>query len=84
MRTTVAIDDNVLAAAKVRAREQRTTLGRLVETALRRELAGAERPATIPLPVFTSGNGPRPGVDFRSNRALAEVLDDPTGAPESL
>jgi hypothetical protein len=82
MRTTVAIDDNVLAAAKVRAREQRTTLGGLVETALRRELAGTERPVMVPLPVFAAGTGPRPGVDFRSNRALAELLDDPTGAPE--
>jgi hypothetical protein len=35
-----------------------------------------------PLPVFTAGTGPRPGVDLRSNRALAELLDDPAGAPE--
>lgn len=80
MRTTVAIDDNLLAAAKTRARQQGATLGELVEAALRRELADREPAAIVPLPVFTAGTGPRPGVDLRSNRALAELLDRPTGA----
>ncbi len=81
MRTTMAIDDNLLATAKARARERGTTLGGLVEAALRRELAGGDPPATVPLPVFTAGTGPRPGVDLRSNRALSELLDLPDGIP---
>jgi hypothetical protein len=81
MRTTVAIDDNLLTTAKARARERGTTLGGLVEAALRRELANEEPPAAVPLPVFTAGTGPRPGVDLRSNRALAELLDPAEGTP---
>jgi hypothetical protein len=76
MRTTVAVDDHLLAAAKQRARARGQTLGQVVEDALRRELA--EPPmaeAVVDIPVFRGGSGPQPGVDLRSNRALAEVLD---------
>lgn len=75
MRTTVSIDDHILAAAKSAARFRGATLGQLVESALRRELA-APIPASPPeIPVFTNGAGARLGVDLRSNRALAELLD---------
>ncbi|HVX20104.1 MAG TPA: PIN domain-containing protein [Acidimicrobiales bacterium] len=75
MRTTVAIDDHLLAAAKARAREQGGTLGQLVEAALRRELSHEEPSTGVPLPVFTSGTGPRPGVDLRSNRVPTPIGD---------
>ncbi len=76
MRTTVSIDDELLAAAKRRARVRGVTLGAVVEAALRRELS-ASPPATKapPLPVFRGGSGPRPGLDLTSNRALHEALD---------
>ena len=77
MRTTVSISDDLLAAAKRRARERGQTLGEVVDAALRRELLqpghSQERP---PVPVFRGGSGPRPGVDLSSNRALHEVLDE--------
>lgn len=82
MRTTVAIDDHLLARAKDRARERGTTLGRIIEDALRTEL---NRPASgdaPPIPVF-HGGGLRPGVDLSSNRAIQELLDEGT-APEKL
>lgn len=78
MRTTLAIDDELLRAAKRRAQARGVTLGAVVEAALRRELssppdgAGVPRP---PLPVFEGGSGPRPGLDLTSNRALHEALD---------
>lgn len=75
MRTTVAIDDNVLAAAKRRARERGLSLGAVIEDALRASLAPgrpAERP---PIPVFREGTGVRAGVDATSNRALLEAFD---------
>lgn len=79
MRTTVAIDDHLLANAKRRARERGSTLGELVEDALRRELATPPPPAErVPLPVFRGGDGPRPGIDLTSNRALREALDEGT------
>lgn len=77
MRTTVAIDDRLLQAARDAARRRGTTLGHLVEDALRRELASVEaaRPAP-PVPVFTRGTGLRPGVDASSTRGLLAALDD--------
>ncbi len=76
MRTTVAIDDHLLTAAKRRARERGSTLGQLVEDALRRELAVSRDAEPVPIPVFRGGGGPRPGIDLTSNRALREALDE--------
>ncbi|WP_237087265.1 ribbon-helix-helix protein, CopG family, partial [Mycobacterium tuberculosis] len=41
MRTTVSISDEILAAAKRRARERGQSLGAVIEDALRREFAAA-------------------------------------------
>lgn len=77
MRTTVAISDELLAAAKRRARQRGQSLGSVIEDALRRELASVDDEAPRPtVPVFDGGTGPRPGIDLRSNRALHEVLDE--------
>ncbi|MGQ0679782.1 MAG: antitoxin [Actinomycetota bacterium] len=77
MRTTIAIDDEVLGAAKQRARERGITLGELIQGALRRELlADPSTSEAPPVPVFTGGTGPRPGIDLSSNRALNEALDE--------
>lgn len=77
MRTTLSISDELLAAAKRRARERGQTLGAFVDAALQRELSDEDRPtAAPPVPVFRSGTGPRPGIDLRSNRALIEALDE--------
>ncbi|MGH3815284.1 MAG: ribbon-helix-helix protein, CopG family [Pseudonocardiaceae bacterium] len=77
MRTTVSISDELLAAAKRRARERGQSLGSVIEDALRRELATAHDRGPRPkVPVFDGGTGPRPGLDLTSNRALYEVLDE--------
>ncbi len=75
MRTTLAIDDHLLAAAKRRARERDQTLGQVVEDALRRELGESSRRKPVEVPVFRGGDGPLPGIDLRSNRAMRELLD---------
>jgi hypothetical protein len=75
MRTTVAVDDHLLEAAKRRARERGQTLGQIVEDALRRELAEPAACKPSEVPVFRGGDGPLPGVDLRSNSALGELLD---------
>ena len=73
----MGIDDELLAAARRRAREQGESLGQVLEAALRRELASRGDLQDVPLvPVFTGGTGPRPGVDLTSNRALHEALDE--------
>ena len=76
MRTTISIDENLLAAAKEQALLRRQTLSGLLEDALRAELGRhrvAERPT---VPIFTEGSGPRPGVDVSSNRAIHDALDE--------
>lgn len=78
MRTTIAVDDRLLASAKRQARRLGLTLGQLIEEALRRELAsraGGKKPRPI-VPVFRGGGGARPGIDLASNRSLLEVLDE--------
>jgi len=75
MRTTVAVDDHLLTAAKRRARERGQTLGQVIEDALRRELSTPSDAAPDAVPVFRGGDGVRPGVDATSNRALREALD---------
>jgi hypothetical protein len=75
MRTTLAVDDHLLAAAKDRARERGQSLGQIVEDALRRELAEPTGGEPFEVPVFRGGDGPVVGVDLTSNRAVREVLD---------
>lgn len=79
MRTTIALDDRLLAAAKRRARERGETLGQVVEAALRRELAEPQPTVGEPVPVFHGTGGVRPGVDVTSNRALRELLAEDAG-----
>ena len=77
MRTTISIHDELLEAAKRRARERGVTLGTLVEDALRRELSAHDEPAQrVEIPVFEGGTGAHPGLDLDSNRAIAEFLDE--------
>lgn len=77
MRTTVAIDDELLMAAKKRALTLGLTLGEYIERALR-TMPGEDggRRERLPLPVFHGGTGVAPGVDLNSNRALQEFLDE--------
>ena len=76
MRTTIAIDDHILAAAKQRAAARQQTLGEYVEGAVRRSLVELDDRSGNPvIPVFTRGGGLRPGIDLTSNRSLYDALD---------
>ncbi|MDP3969159.1 MAG: ribbon-helix-helix protein, CopG family [Nocardioides sp.] len=85
MRTTVTIDDELLARAKVRAAETRTSLGSVLEDALRAHLDEQVAPsAPAVLPVFRPTTpGLLPGVDLDDSDALARLLEDeaPHAAP---
>jgi hypothetical protein len=76
MRTTVRLNDELLAAAKQRAAVERTTLTALIEDALRRTLA--ERPAAraerFELRRFGDA-ATQPGVDLDDSVALRDLLD---------
>lgn len=77
MRTTVTIDDDLLELAKRRARERKTTLGRLLEEALRAALfredeSRPERSFTL---VTFEGDGVREGIDLDRPSALLAAED---------
>ena len=59
MRTTIAIDDDVLTAAKAIARQKNKTVGQVVSelarNSLRPPVVAAERNAYLPLPVRRAG-----------------------------
>jgi Bacterial antitoxin of type II TA system, VapB len=80
MRTTINIDDDLLAEAKQVAARTGRTLTAVVEDALRESLHRRNRPGmrTIELPVFGEG-GFQPGVDLDDSAALLELMegDDP-------
>ena len=76
MRTTLAIDDRLLELAKRRARERKTTLGRVVEDALRAALSRRAAGAAAPFELVTfRGDGVREGVDLVRTSALLAAED---------
>lgn len=78
MRTTLRIDDHLLAEAKRYAAETGRTLTAVVEDALRERLArhrrGEAGRRALRLP--TAPGGPRPGVDLDDTSRLLEVMED--------
>ena len=79
MKTTLDINDQLLANAKALAAQQRTSLTRLIEEGLQLRLRA--QVATPPrgklrLPVFKGRGGVVAGVDPLSNKAMLEALGD--------
>lgn len=78
MRTTIRLDDNVLADAKRLAAERGTTLTAVIEEALREALARGRGDDASPrpeIPVSRGGRGLQPGVDLDSNAALLDLME---------
>ncbi|HWL01470.1 MAG TPA: CopG family transcriptional regulator [Microbacteriaceae bacterium] len=78
MRTTVNIDDALLAAAKGEALARGRTLSDVVEDGLRRVLhQSATSPVAASVTLRTHGRGGlRPGIDLASSEQLAEILGE--------
>lgn len=79
MKTTLNLNDQLLADAKALAAHQRTSLTRLIEEGLQLRLR--TKTESVPrgrvrLPVFKGRGGLVKGVDPLSNRALLEALGD--------
>lgn len=78
MRTTVNIDDHLLAEAKVRAARSHRSIGDVIDEALRLRFAADDRPATsVSLPTY-GVPGERLLVDIDDRDAVAEALGDNT------
>ncbi len=77
MRTTIRLDDRLLAEAKRHAAETGRTLTGLIEDALREVLARRhQRRAKEPVKLTTvGGTGTQPGVDLDDGAALLDLMD---------
>ncbi|MCC6765255.1 MAG: DUF2191 domain-containing protein [Deltaproteobacteria bacterium] len=79
MKTTLDLNDVLLANAKALAVRQRTSLTRLIEEGLQLRLRSARRSVrrgAPRLPVFRGRGGLVAGVDPTSNKALLAALGD--------
>lgn len=79
MRTTIRLDDSLLAEAKKVAAAKGSTLTAVIETALRQSFAHRQRAAQRGRVSFTTSGkgGLRPGVDLDDSAALLELIDQP-------
>lgn len=77
MRTTVRIDEHLLAQAERRADETGRTLTAVLEKALREPLGRRPRqPGRGPVSLTTfKGTGPRPGVDLDDTSSLMDAME---------
>lgn len=76
-KTTLNLDETVMARLKAEAMRRKTTMGALVEAGIRRILAEGEAPAPVagdlpPLPIANMGE---PLVDIADREALYEAID---------
>ncbi|GMU22248.1 MAG: antitoxin VapB43 [Phycisphaerae bacterium] len=78
-RTTVRLDENLLAQAKQLAVRTNRTLTVVIEDALREVIARSNDPSPSRHLVFpTYGGGwVRPGVDIDNSAALLEIMEAP-------
>jgi hypothetical protein len=77
IRTTLTIDDEVLAEYKRVAAATHRTLSYVIQDALRealarRQVAAGSKPVRLPV---IGGGGAQPGVDLSDNARLLELLE---------
>lgn len=81
MKTTLNLNEDLIASAKSMAAQHHSTLTRLIEEGLRLRLAagksvGITARAYVPkLPVFNGQGGLCSGIDPNSNRAMLEAAE---------
>jgi hypothetical protein len=76
MKTTLDLNDALLAKAKSLAVQQRTSLTRLIEEGLQLRLRAQRVPAKpVRLPVYRGKGGLVPGLNGRSNKAMLDAAD---------
>jgi hypothetical protein len=79
MKTTLDINDELLAKAKAVSGRERVSLTRLIEEGLRLRLrvrAQTKKAALTEIPVYRGKGGLRAGIDPCSNRSLMDAADD--------
>ena len=79
MKTTLNINDVLLADAKALAARQHTSLTRLIEEGLQLRLrsgAASKKAAKVKIPVFRGRGGLATGVDPCSNQSMLDAADN--------
>jgi hypothetical protein len=79
MKTTLDINDSLLANAKVLAAQQRTSLTRLIEEGLQLRLRSSHASTKISkrrIPVFKGRGGMVAGLNPCSNKAMLDAADN--------
>ena len=82
-RTTLTIEDSLLAEFKQLAARSHQSLSGVIQDALREALAARQTHgplAPVDLPVFRGGRGLQPGVDLDSTAALLDLMDQADAA----
>ena len=77
-RTTVRLEEKLLAEAKLHAARENRTLTSLIEEGLRLAIvkpASPARPKRVDLPVSRRGGGTMPGVDLTNTAGLLDLLE---------
>ncbi len=79
MKTTLDINDTLLANAKALAAQQRTSLTRLIEEGLQLRLRSSVSSTKVSkrkIPVFKGRGGLVTGLDPSSNKAMLDAADN--------
>ena len=79
MKTTLDINDSLLASAKALAAQQRTSLTRLIEEGLQLRLRSPNTATKVgkrKIPVFKGRGGLVAGLNASSNKAMLDAADD--------
>lgn len=76
MKTTLNLDDKLLADAKALAAKEQTTLTRLVEEGLKARIcAGTKRKGAVQVPIYQGKGGLVGGLDGLNNAAMREAAE---------
>lgn len=79
MKTTLNINDSLLANAKALAAKQQTSLTRLIEEGLQLRLRTPRvlaKVGKVKIPVFKGRGGLVAGISATSNKAMLDAVDD--------
>jgi plasmid stability protein len=76
MRTTLQLNDELVADAKIAAARRGRTLSQFIEDALRQAMAPRDGEKRPPVAVPTSQGAPRPGVNLDDSAGLLDVMDE--------
>ncbi len=77
MRTTIRLNEELLAEAKQYAAKNRRTLTSVIEDSLRLMLSKAQSTQQAYIePIVDDGNGLQAGVDLSNNAGLRELMDE--------